>query len=214
MTASPASNSQATSEPLRRIFMFSQEMAGDRSCRACGLGGVQSQLGDRDLPHSEFLDLAGDRSRKLGDEPDVARNLVRCDLTATELAYLVLRRALSLFEPHPRADLLAIFQIRKPDDLRLAHFRMRVQELLDLARIYVLAPTNDHVLDASADVHTAVLTHHGQIARMHPSSGVNRLSGRLWVVPVAEHHRVPARAQLPLGSPGDDFTALRADDLA
>jgi hypothetical protein len=60
----------------------------------------------------------------------------------------------------------------------------------------VLAPADHHVLDPPDDLDVAVVGHHGQVAGVHPTVRVDRGGGALRVVPVAGHHRVPARAEL------------------
>ena len=72
----------------------------------------------------------------------------------------------------------------------------RVEELLDLARVDVLAAADDHVLDPADDTHVAVLVHDRQVAAVHPSGGVNRAGGGLGVRPVPAHDAVAARALL------------------
>ena len=53
------------------------------------------------------------------------------------------------------------------------------------------------------DVHVAVAVHHGEVAGVHPPVGVDGLGGALRVVPVADHHRVAAGAQLAGLAGGD-----------
>jgi hypothetical protein len=43
------------------------------------------------------------------------------------------------------------------------------QELLDLARVDVLATTDDHVLDPADDPHVARVIHRREIAGVHPA---------------------------------------------
>ena len=73
---------------------------------------------------------------------------------------------------------------------------MLEQHLLDLARVDVLAAADHHVLDAADDVDVAVRVHHAEVAGVHPAGRVDRLGGRLVVVPVAAHHEVAAGADL------------------
>src|SRR5262245_19872033 len=72
---------------------------------------TQPELGDRDLPHLEFLNLAGHGRRKLGRETDVPRDLVGGDLTATEVAQLVNGYRVPLAQRDPRADFLTVFSV-------------------------------------------------------------------------------------------------------
>src|SRR5690348_18321378 len=90
---------------------------------------------------------------------------------------------------------------------------MSVEELFDLARIHVLAPANDHVLDAADDVDVAVGVHRGEVTGVHPARRVDRLACRLVVVPVAAHHDVAAAAQLTRYAARDDRARGGIDDL-
>jgi hypothetical protein len=65
---------------------------------------------------------------------------------------------------------------------------MAVEELLDLARVGVLAAANDHVLDPAGHIAVVVDPHHGQVACVHPAVGVDCLGGLLRVLAAAEHH--------------------------
>jgi hypothetical protein len=47
---------------------------------------------------------------------------------------------------------------------------------------------------------------------MHPVPLINRLRGLVDIVPVAQHHRIAARAQLA-GSPGGNNASLAVDDF-
>ena len=60
---------------------------------------------------------------------------------------------------------------------------MAVEELLDLARIEVLAAADHHVLDAADDVAIALVIDHGEIAGMHPAVGVEHVGGLFGLVP-------------------------------
>src|ERR1700738_4238036 len=90
---------------------------------------------------------------------------------------------------------------------------MRVEELLDLARIDVLAAADDHVLDPPNDADVAVLVHRGEVAGVHPALLVDRLGSLVGVLPAAAHHEIPAGKELAglaarLRAPG-----ARVDDL-
>src|SRR5690242_18775961 len=124
--------------------------AGLRGPDVAGFGQVE--LGDGGFAHLELLDLPGDRHRELGGEPDVARDLVVRDLA---LAVLPDRGGVKLRagpQPYPGAQLLAVLQVGNADDLDLLDGRMAVEELLDLARVDVLAAPDHQVLDPAYDV--------------------------------------------------------------
>src|SRR6202011_4479214 len=90
---------------------------------------------------------------------------------------------------------------------------MPVEKLLDLARVDVLPTADDHVLDPAHDLEVAVLVHGREVASVHPASGVDGLTGRRVVVPVAKHHQVAAAAELTRLPARDDPARDRIDDL-
>src|SRR5262245_31080269 len=100
---------------------------------------LESELCDGGLAHPVFLDLARDGHGEVGREPDVARDLIGGNLAAAEVADLVDGRVLSLAKPDPRADFFAVLDVRNANHLNVGDFRMRIEELFDLARVHVLA---------------------------------------------------------------------------
>ena len=90
---------------------------------------------------------------------------------------------------------------------------MGEQELLDLAGVDVLPAADEHVLDPARDVDVAVGVHGRQVAGVHPPGDVDGFGGRVRLVPVAEHHRVAAGAELPGHPARHRRPRLRIDDL-
>src|SRR2546430_10787814 len=176
-------------------------------------GLLEPELFDRRLAHLEFLDLAGDRHRKRIDELPVARDLVARDLAFAPSGDLIARGRGPLAQLDPGHDLLAVFLRRHADDLDVRDVGVAVKEFLDLARIDVLAPADDHVLDPADDVDVAVGVHRREVARVHPPGGVDRLTCRVFVVPVAAHDDVPAAAELAGRVARNDRARARIDDL-
>src|SRR3954447_10046380 len=123
-------------------------------------------LRDLDLP---LEDLAGRPLGQLVDEPDPARVLVAGDLLPDVLAQLLLGDLLALLQRDRRADLLAQLGMRHPDHGRLAHRGVLVEDLLDLARIDVVATADDHVLLAVDDEEVAVLVDLCHVAGVEPA---------------------------------------------
>src|SRR5699024_11186724 len=109
----------------------------------------------------------------------------------------------------PGADLLAVLHIRYADHLDVGDVGVGVEELLDLARVNVLPAPDHHVLDPADDVEVAVGTHLGQITGVHPAVSVDRLGGQVRLLPVPQHHRVPARTELSRRPPGNGLSAHR-----
>src|SRR5262249_37092617 len=173
-------------------------------------GLLQAELLHHAVAHDELLRLARDGHRQLGHEAHVARDLVVRDLVAAEVADLLLGRRHAGLEDDPRADLFAILGVGHAEDLHRLHLRMPEQELLDLARIHVLAPADEHVLHAADDVAVALGVDRREVARVHPAVD-HDLARALLVVPVPQHHRVAPGAELALLAHGHD-AALGVDD--
>jgi hypothetical protein len=79
---------------------------------------------------------------------------------------------------HPGHQLLAVLLVGHADHLHVDDVGVGVEELLDLARVDVLAAADHHVLDPPDDVDVAVVVHHREVAGVHPPVGVDRLGGR------------------------------------
>src|SRR6478735_1635544 len=175
---------------------------------------AESELLRRGLSHLDLADLAGDRHRVLVDDLDVARDLVVGELARGVGADGVgVERVGAVAELDPRTQLLAVLLVGDADHLHVLDVGVGVEELLDLAWVDVLPTADDHVLDPADDVAVAVLAHLGEVAGVHPAVGVDGLGGLLGVVPVAEHHRVAAGAELP-GLPAlDGLAGGGVDDL-
>src|SRR5205823_7877121 len=106
--------------------------------------GVEGALGDLELSHPELLHLARDREWEGVDEADVTRHLVACDPLATKAPQLFRVELGAFLDDHPGADLLAVALVGDAEHLHVRDRRMRVEHLLDLARVDVLAAANDH----------------------------------------------------------------------
>src|SRR5207247_11199702 len=137
-----------------------------------------------------LLDLAGDRQRKRIDELPVARDLVARDPAFAPSGDLIARGRGPLAQLDPGHDLLAVFLRRHADDLDVRDVGVAVKEFLDLARIDVLAPADDHVLDPADDVDVAVAVHRRAIAGVHPPGGIDRLTRPFVRAPVLARGRL------------------------
>ena len=143
----------------------------------------------------------------------MARDLVGRDLAFAPGCEIVACRRSALAELDPRHDLFAVLLRRDADDLDVGDVGVGVEELLDLSGINVFAAPDDHVLDPADDVDVAVVAHDGEVTGVHPPSIVDRLAGRLFVVPVPAHDKVAAAAELATSSPRYDSSRGRVDDL-
>src|SRR5215210_978950 len=137
-------------------------------------------------------DLARRAHRKLVHEPDLPRVLVGGHLLLDVGLQLVLVDRLALLQHHRGAHLLAELVVRHADHGRLLDRRVLVQHLLDLARVDVVAATDDQVLLAVDDEEVAVLVHLGHVARAEPALLRDGLLVRVVTVPVALHDVVAA----------------------
>src|SRR3954453_7374103 len=178
-----------------------------------GLYFPQAQFLDGLLAQLELLHLAGDGQRELVDAAHVTRDLVVGNPAAAELGE---RRLVDLGAParHDEGhELLAVALVGHTDDLHVGDVGVAHQELLDLARVDVLAAADHEVLDAPDDVQVAVGVHDREVAGVHPAAAVDRLGRALGVLPVAEHDRVAAGAELARLAARDDGAGHRIDDL-
>src|SRR6516225_1472507 len=174
----------------------------------------QAEKPDGRLAHLELADLAGDGQGELVHHDHVARDLVTRELSGGELPHLLGGEWLSPWtDLDPGTQLLAVFDVGHADDLGVEDVGVGVEELLDLPRVDVLPAPDDHVLDPAGDVDVPVGVHHGQVAGVHPAGGVDRLGGLVRLVPVAEHHRVAAGAQLARLAARHGQPGVRVDQL-
>src|SRR6185437_4957639 len=142
-------------------------------------GGSQAKLVDGRFPHLELLPLTCDGHREVATEPDIARDLEVRDLALAVRPDRVLGELLTWPQLDPGTQLLAVLLIRHADDLNILDRRMAVEELLDLARVDVLAAPDHHVLDPADDVQVPGLVHDRQVAGVHPPGRVDRVRGLL-----------------------------------
>src|SRR5450759_4014872 len=122
------------------------------------------------------------------------RDLVGGDLPFAPGGQLIAGDLRALARHDPGHDLFAVLLGRHADDLDVGDVGMAVNDLLDLARVNVLAAANDHVLDPPDDVQVSLLIHRSEVAGVHPAGPVDRQPRRVLVIPVPAHHDVPAAA--------------------
>src|SRR3989337_2729861 len=130
---------------------------------ACSDLAPEAEAMGRDLAHLDLADLAGDGHGELVDDLEVARHLVVGDLAPAEGLEAGERELVALPQPHPGADLLAVLGIGHADDLHVSDGWVGVEELLDLARVDVLAAPDDHVLDAPRDGEVALVVEDAEV---------------------------------------------------
>ena len=65
--------------------------------------------------------------------------------------------------------------VRHADDVRLFNVRVGEEERLNLCRIDVLAPADNHIFAAAHDLYVPALTHHGQVTSFVPPTLVDRV---------------------------------------
>src|SRR3954447_18160397 len=165
-------------------------------------------LRDLDLP---LEDLARRPLGQLVDEPDLARVLVAGDLLLDVLAQLVLGDVLTILQRDRGADLFPQLGVRHAEHGGLGHRGMLVEDLLDLARVDVVAAADDQLLLAVDDEEVAVLVDLGHVATVEPAV-LDRVLGGVGLVPVALHDVVALDddlADLALV----DLVAVVVDDL-
>src|SRR6516164_1855057 len=168
----------------------------DSLCRLNLGDAFQAQLINRDFPHFEFLDLAGDGHWKRIHESDIAGYFEVRDPAPTEVLDILLREFCSLLQLHPGHHCFAILVVRDADYLHIADTRAGIEKLFDLARIDILSAADNHVFNATGDPAVAVLVHDSEVSAVQPAIQVEDAAGGVRVLVVALHHHVAARTQL------------------
>src|SRR3954451_12063006 len=139
--------------------------------------GARSQLpvvaGRPTVTQLVLLDLARRGQRQNIERYPMLGRLLRRQVLAHVAEKLVLADRLTGSGADERGDHLAHQVIGKPDDRNLTDSRMSEEELLQFARIDVLAASDDHVFEAALDRAVATLVHRAQIARVQPSIAVD-----------------------------------------
>eukprot|EP00754_Rhynchopus_humris_P036659 Rhum_TRINITY_DN18749_c0_g1::Rhum_TRINITY_DN18749_c0_g1_i1::g.168328::m.168328 len=166
-------------------------------CRKVVLTSLQDKLAELPLQH-KLLDFPCCCERKVVKNVKTTGNL--------EVRDLPLRKALQLIEGEPRrrlfqnnagANLLAHHRMRESDDSNIQDFGVLVQEGLNLSRVDVLSPSDDHVLLAANNPAVPVFVEFGNVSGVHETVAVDAFARRgLHAVVAARHHAVALRAQL------------------
>ena len=98
---------------------------------------------------------------------------------------------------HDRRDPLAPALVGDPDHGDLLDARVRGEDVLDLERMHVLAPRDDHVVDPAVEPEVAVLVEVPRVPGRVPAVA-DRLRVRVGSVPVAREGLVGAQLDLDL----------------
>src|SRR5437868_1457137 len=144
----------------------------------------------------------------------MARGLVRGEMLAQIIVQLFLFDLHLRRRPDERRDHFAPFRIRQAHNGDVADARMAKQQLLELARVDVLAAADDHVLQPALDRAVAAAIHRAEIAGMQPALGIDGGGGRRVVLEVAVHDMVAARADLADLADRDGLAGGRIDDTS
>ena len=91
--------------------------------------------------------------------------------------------------------LLAPIRVRPPHHGGFQHALVLEQHLLDLARINVRAPTDDHVLQAVLQSQKTLLIHDPDVARVQPAAPQG-FGGGFRILPISRHHHIPPHRHL------------------
>ena len=123
----------------RGLELRARQRDRHRRCDRSGVPGprglLQPEQLDRLLPHLDLPDLPGHGHRELVGHVHVTGDLVVRDLSRAELPHARgVERVHAIAHPQPRHQLLAVLRVRHPDDLRVQHVRVAVQQFLDSRR--------------------------------------------------------------------------------
>src|SRR5947209_7972196 len=122
-------------------------------------------LRNLDLP---LEDLPCRTFREILDKPDFPRVLVRRDALLDVLAQLVVAGTCALLQRDRGRHLLAVLVMGNAQHGGLANIWMLVEHFLDLARVDVVAASDDHLLLAIDDEEVTVFIDLRHIARVKP----------------------------------------------
>src|ERR1700733_3709559 len=89
---------------------------------------------------------------------------------------------------------------------------MRVQDLLDLSRVDVLAAADDHLLEPALDPVVPALVRRAEIAGVQPARGVDRRTGGSGIVEIPRHHVVATGEDLTDRARGHRLAGRRVGD--
>src|SRR5664280_2124936 len=130
---------------------------------------------------------SGRTLRQLVDDADLAWVLVRRHLLFAVDDHLVRRRTRSRLERYKGHDLFAEPLVRAADDGGLGDGGVGVEDLLDLARVDVVAAADDQILLPVDDEQEVLVVLIAQVAGVEPAAA-ERLLGlrRLLVVPLGD----------------------------
>ena len=142
---------------------------------------------------------------------ELARNLVECKVLLQEFLQQADLDSLALAHAVEAGAGLTADLVLDADNGDLIDARELVDELLDLARVDVLAHADDHVLDAVDDEVVAVLVDLHHVGRMQPAAA-HDIARDVRQVPVAEHDVAAFDDELARLAHGDRVT-VRIDDL-
>src|SRR5574337_798813 len=132
------------------------------------------------------------------------RLLVRGHMALAVLDDLRLREPHPLARDHERLHRLPPLLVGDADDRHLEDGRMAAEDLLDLARVDVGAPADDHILLPIGDEEVAALVQVADVTGVKPAAA-ERLGGGLGLPPVPLHDQV---------APDHDLPHLARQDLA
>src|SRR5260221_1321237 len=124
-----------------------------------------------DLP---LEDLAGRALRQCVDEPDRARVFVSGDLSFHVVAQLGSGDVCAGLDDYRGPDLLAERLVRQADHGSFGDRRMLVEHFLDLPRIDLVAPADDHVLLTVHDLAITALVDPSDVTGAEPASRAGR----------------------------------------
>src|SRR5579875_234942 len=153
--------------PISFLFVISKSYA-QVGCSRMLLrrGAWQTEFHDSALAQDKLLHLSGGSHGKTLSELDVARDLLMADLPLTVGTHFLLAQFFASFGDNHGQQFLSKEKIGYAYNLHIGDFGMADKKLLDFARINVLTPANDHILQTTHNLDVAVCIHGSQIARV------------------------------------------------
>src|SRR2546425_1951962 len=141
--------------------------SGLEAVASCGCAQFQAD----DLRELPSLHLAASGQRERVEEAHQVGHFVVGDGVAAEVLELVARYDGALRGHDAGADQLPERLVGDADDAGVAHGRVRAEEVLQLARIDLVAAADDELVAAAPDPDVAVLVQDREVARHQESLG-------------------------------------------
>merc|ERR1712071_447567 len=166
------------------------------------------EVGYCDIAHAILLHLAGDCLREIMSKQPVLRNFEISHFERAKLSELVFSYFGVGSEVDPGTNLFTQSIIWNSNDMSFNDSRMSMEDVFNLAGIYILTAANQHVLDATDNLSVTVFIDGSNITSAQPTIFRDGFFRFFFVIPVFQHGRVAAGVQFSRSVDRDDFVVF------